>query len=194
MHRASLLVAESLHGIESGGTPGRIEARSQTDEEGKQYGEHYQPPGDSPEMLRWKRLPLEIDIRAQVDDLSDSPAEGDPNNAAENAHGACFCEEKSFHVAVAGSDRLHNSDFPATLENGHHQRVYDPNKSDSQCEAAEDTEKYVQHFEELLDTATGIKYRESVEAHFLDCIFYRLHSAGVLHAHAHRGINRLVAG
>src|ERR1700693_6343209 len=145
-------------------------------------------------MLRWKGLTLEIHVRSYVDDLPDRPTESDSHDAAENAHRARFREKKFLDVTVAGSDGFHDANFTAALEDGHHQRVYDPDKGDRQGKAAEDSEKYVQHFEELLDAAAGIKDRESIEAHFLDGIFHLLHLARIFHPHAHRGIEGLISG
>src|SRR5580698_5116351 len=145
-------------------------------------------------MFRRKRLAPEINIRSQVDDLPDGPAQSNPDNAAENPHGACFREEKSLYVGIAGPDSFHNANFAAALEDSHDQRVYNPDESDGQREAAEDSEKDVQHFKELLYAAAGINDRKGVEAHFLDGVFHLLHLARIFHSYIHRGIDRLIAG
>src|SRR5260370_42487532 len=110
-------------------------------------------------MLGGKRLALKINIRAQVDNLPDRPAESYSNNAAEDAHSACFGKEQLLHVAVAGANGFHDSNLAAAFENCHHQRIHDSDEGDSQGETAEDSEKHVQHFEELLDAFAVIENR-----------------------------------
>jgi len=100
-------------------------------------------------MLRWKRLALEINVGSKVDDLPDRPTESDPDDASENAHGACLREEKSLHVTIAGADRFHNANLAAAFEDRHHQGIYDPDESHSQGKAAEDSQKNIQHLEEM---------------------------------------------
>src|SRR5216684_4154643 len=133
-------------------------------------------------MLGWKRLALKINIRTQVDNLPDSPAKSHANNAAENAHSAGLGKEQFLHIAVAGADGFHDSNLAAAFENCHHQRIHNSDEGDSQGQAAEDAEKHVQHFEELLDAFAGIEDRKRVEAHFLHGVLYRLYVAGILHA------------
>src|SRR5258708_32776367 len=144
-------------------------------------------------MLGWKRLALKINVRAQVDNLPYSPAETHPNNTAENAHRACRGKEQFLRIAVAGANGFHDSNLAPALENCHHQRIHDSDEGDSQGEAAEDSEKHVQHFEELLDAFAGIENRERVKAHLIHGVFNRLNMAGIFHAPIHRTINRPVS-
>src|SRR5580692_4448694 len=123
-------------------------------------------------MFGRERLTLEIDIGSEIDNLSDRPTESNANDAAKKAHGTRLCEEKFTDVAVAGADGLHDANFASALEDCHHESVHDPNEGDSQRKAAEDSEKHVQHFEELLYAFAGIKDREGVEAHLLNGIFH----------------------
>ena len=120
-------------------------------------------------MLGRKRLTLQIDIGAQVDDLSDRPAQNDADNAAENTHGAGFGKEKFLYVAIARADGFHNSNLATALEDGHHQRVHDSDRSDGEGEATEDTQEHVEHGEKLLQAAGRIEDGESIESHLLDC-------------------------
>src|SRR5271157_991372 len=136
-------------------------------------------------MLRRKRLALEVNVRSQVDSLADRPAQGDSDDAAENAHSPGLGKKEPLHVAVAGSNRLHDSDLAAALENSHHQRVHNSDESDSQRKAAEDSEKHIQHLEELLYAPAGVEDRKGIEAHFLDRFFDGLNLAGAFHSHAH---------
>ena len=122
-------------------------------------------------MFGRKRLTLEIDIRAQVDDLSDGPAQDDAYNAAENAHGAGFGEEKFLHVAIAGADGFHDSNLATALQDGHHQCVYDSDRSDGEGQATENSQEDVEHGEKLLQTSGGVEDGESIESHLLDCSF-----------------------
>ena len=92
---------------------------------------------------------LQINIGSQVDDLADGPAQRHADNAAENSHSAGFGEEKLLHISVTGADGFHDADFAAALENRHHQRIHDSDRRDGQRQAAENSEKYVQHAEKL---------------------------------------------
>src|SRR5712691_3772980 len=190
----SLLVTQGLYGIEAGGASRGVKARRKAHKKRKEDGECHQPPRNRPEMFWWKRLTLQINIRSQIDDLTNRPSQRDSDDAAQNAHRARLREEQFLHIPVAGSNGLHNADFAAALEDGHHQRVYDSDESDSQSEAAEDSQKHVQHFEKLLDAAAGIEDRKGIESHLFDGIFHGLNLAGVLHSHTHRRINRLAVG
>src|SRR5579863_8333646 len=139
--RVSLLVAQRLHGIESGGASRGIETGYKTHNESENNGEDDQPPGNGPEMFGRKRLTLEVNVGPHVDDLSDGPAQRDAHNAAQDPHGAGFGEEKFFHIAVAGADGFHDADLTSSFENGHHQRVHDPDGSDDQRQTAENSEE-----------------------------------------------------
>src|SRR5712672_1942525 len=145
-------------------------------------------------MFWWKRLTLEINVRSQINDLANCPTQCNSDNPAENTHRACLGKEQFLYIPIAGSDGLHDADFAAALEDGHHQRVYDSNESDSQSEAAKNSEKHVQHLEKLLDAAAGVKDREGIESHLLDGIFHGLNLPGVLDSYTHRRIDRLIAG
>src|SRR5580698_7278972 len=101
-------------------------------------------------MLGWEPLPLEINIRSEIDDLTDRPAQHDSDDAPENSHGASLGEEKFFYVSVTGTDRFHNADFTAPFENGHHQGVDDPDRRDNERQATEYSEERVQNLEYLL--------------------------------------------
>lgn len=118
-------------------------------------------------MFGRQRLALEINVGSEADDLPDRPAKRDSNDAAQDAHGPGFGEEKLFHVTVAGADRLHDPYFAPALKNGHHQRVYDSDGGDGQRQAAEDSEECVQHRKELRQTAAGVENRERGKAIFL---------------------------
>ena len=80
---------------------------------------------------------FEIDVRPQVDDLANRPAESNSNDAAENPHGSGFGKEKFSYISVAGPDSLHNADFAASFENCHDQRVHDSDGSDRQGKATD---------------------------------------------------------
>src|SRR6266481_6880083 len=123
-------------------------------------------------MFWRERLMLEINVRSQINDLADCPTQCNSDNPAEDTHCACLGKEQFLHIPVARSNGLHDADFAAALEDSHHQRVYDSDESNSQSEAAKNSEKYVQHLEKLLDAAAGVKDRKGIEPHLLDGIFH----------------------
>src|SRR5258708_3383334 len=108
-------------------------------------------------MLRGHVLPLEINVGAKVNDLADGPSQNNSYDASENPHGASFCEKQFSHVPVAGPNRFHDPDLAAPFENRHHQRVYDSDGGNSQREAAKNSEKQIQHGEELSQAARCIE-------------------------------------
>ena len=81
----------------------------------------------------------------KVDHLPDRPAQRDSDKTAKNSHGARFGEEEFLHVAVAGANGFHDSDFAAALQNRHDQRVHNSDGSHGQGEAAEDSEEHIEH-------------------------------------------------
>src|SRR5580693_21840 len=123
-------------------------------------------------------LAFQINVRAQIDDPADRPAQCNSHEPAEYTHHASFGEEQSFYIAVTGADGFHNSDLAAALENRHHQRIDDSNGGNRQGQAAEDSEKQIEHGEKLPQAAGRVHDRKSIEAHLLDCVFDRLNLGG----------------
>src|SRR5712691_4845903 len=191
--QVSLLVAQRLYGIEPGRASCGIQAGNQAHDESKNNTEHHQPQGHCPEMFGWQGLTLEVDVRSEVDDLSDSPAKYDPHNPAKDAHRTGLSEKDFPYVAVAGANCFHDADFTASLENGHDQRIDDSDGCNRQREAPENSKERKQDPEDLPQTVTRVENRERVEPHLLDGIFHELNLRRILHAHADRGINRLIA-
>src|SRR6202011_5986801 len=144
-------------------------------------------------MLRRQSLTFKVNVRAKINCLSNGPPQRDSHNAPESAHSSRLGEEERSDIAVAGTYGLHDSDFPSTLQNCHHQRVHNADGSDGEGQAAKNSEKQIQNSKELAETARGIEDGECVEAHLLDCILHRLPLCWIAHPHADRGINRLIA-
>src|SRR5580765_8198236 len=134
-------------------------------------------------MFGREGLALQVNVRSEVYNLADRPAERDPHHATENSHGAGLGKEELFYISVAGSNRFHNPDLAATFEDRHHQSVHDSDGRHDQGEAPEDSEKRVQHFENLLQAAAGIENRECAETHFFDGILDDLNLRWILHSH-----------
>src|SRR5260370_29371473 len=99
--QVSLLVAQRLDGIEPGGPSRWIQARNQADYECKNNAEHHQPQWHRPEMFRRQGLTLQVNVRPEVDDLADRPAQYDPHNSAQDAHRTGLGKKQFSNIAVA---------------------------------------------------------------------------------------------
>src|SRR4029077_10041066 len=119
--QSSLLVAESLYGVEAGGANRGIETGDEADGDREYDRADYQPPGHEPDLLGREFLAFQIDIGADVDHAADGPAQAHTQGATQQTHHPSFPEEQAPNVEVAGPDGLHNADFAAALKDGHHQ-------------------------------------------------------------------------
>src|SRR4030088_1297461 len=104
-------------------------------------------------MLRRHVLPFQIKVGAKIDGLADGPSQSDTNEAPENPHRTRFRKEKFLHVSVTSANRLHDPDFTASLEDRHHQSVYNSDGGNSQGETSKDSQEQIQHCEELPQAA-----------------------------------------
>ena len=106
-----------------------------------------------------------------------------PTTPAEDAHYASLGKEQSFYIAVTGADGFHDTDLATALEDCHHQRVDDSDGSNRQSQAAEDSEKQVEHGEKLTQATRGVDNRKGVETHLLDCVLDSLNLGWAFYVH-----------
>src|SRR5579864_414659 len=164
------LVAQGLNGVKARSAACGVQTGQQADQYCKRDSSENQPPRDEPNLFRRKMLPLKIHVRSQINDASDGPAQRNAYEPAKYAHHAGLGEEQSFHVAVAGADGLHDSNFAAAFEDCHDERIDDSNRGDGKSQAAEDSEKQVEHGKELPQAARCVHDRKGIEPHLLDCL------------------------
>src|SRR3954464_12536373 len=108
-------------------------------------------------MFWRKRLSFQINIGPEIDNLPNDPSERHPNYPAQNSHRPSLGKEEFLHITIARTDGFHDADLAASLENRHHQRIHDPNRSNDQRKAAEDSQKCVKRSEELSQPAAGVE-------------------------------------
>jgi len=127
-------------------------------------------------------LPFQIDVRTQIDDTTNGPAQTYSYGSAKDSHYTRLCEEQSLYIGITGPNRLHDANFTAPFEDGHHQGVNDSDGSDGQREAAEDSQKKIKHGEKLPQVLGGIHDREGIETHLLDRLFDGLNELWAFHS------------
>ncbi len=120
--------------------------------------------GTDQKLSGGKRLALQINVGAKVDDMADGPAQRHAHDAAQHSHGSGLGEEELLDVAITGADGFHDSNFAAALQNGHHQRIHNANRSHGQRQAAKNSQKQIEHGKELPQAAGGIQNGKGVEA------------------------------
>ncbi len=163
-----LLIAESVDGVELGGTRSRIEAGGETDKDGEDERGENEPPGNRREFDGIEILAGEINVGAESDGAAEQPAEEDAEDAAEKAHHAGLKEEKLLDVGVGCAEGFEDADFAAALEDGHDECVDDAEGGDGESETAEDAEEAIEDREKGAEGFGGVEEREGVEAHFFD--------------------------
>jgi len=89
-----------------------------------------EPPGYVRNLYSWQILPLQINCRSPGERLSDQPSQRYAKYAAEQAHGTGFRKKQTAHIPIGCTQRFQHADLAAPLENCHHQRVDDPQRSD----------------------------------------------------------------
>src|SRR5438477_2273513 len=77
-----LFVPQGLHWIEASGAGRWIESGEQAHHNGEPNGTAHQPPGNKPDLLRGEVLAAQVDVRPEVDNASDDPAQGDAERSA----------------------------------------------------------------------------------------------------------------
>src|SRR5579884_1180296 len=165
------VVPKRLHRIESRGAGRRVESREQADDHRESDRSEHKPKRHKPYIVRSELLlALHVHAGSEVDDSADDPARQDSERAAKDSHCAGFGEEELLHVAVAGPDCLHDSDFAATFENRHHQRIDNSQRSHSQREAAKNAQEQIENGKESPQVARSVEKRECVVAKLLDLI------------------------
>ena len=116
-----------------------------------------------------------------------------PEHAPEEAHSSGLGEEQLLHVAIAGANGFHHSNFAAALQYRHDEGVDNGERGHGKRKRAEDSQEQIQYGEKTPQAFGGVEHRERAEAHLVDGVLHALDLGRIFNPHGQRHIG-LAAG